>query len=127
MFGVGLLGLQLQIGLIEQRQLLADFHGVADLDEPLGHLAGDPEADVGLGARLDRADEAALRCLRRIMHRGDQNRALGELLFGILAIAARQTEHRYRQQGTCQQPEKPVENRNRTHRQPPLAVRGTVD
>ena len=70
-----LLGLQLQIDFIEGGERLADVDGLADLDQPLCHLAGDPEAHVGLDPGLDRADETALRRLRLIMDGGDQNRA----------------------------------------------------
>ncbi len=40
-FGLGLLGLQLQIDLVEGGQRLADIDGLADLDQAPGHLAGD--------------------------------------------------------------------------------------
>ena len=63
-FGLGLLGLQLQIDFIEGGQRLADIDGLADLDQAFCHLAGDPEAHVGLDPGLDGADEAALRRFR---------------------------------------------------------------
>ena len=74
-FGLGLLGLQFQIDFIEGRERLADIDGLADLDQALGDLAGDPKAHVGLDPRLDGADKAALRRLRLVMHGCDQNRA----------------------------------------------------
>ena len=75
--GLGLLGLQLQIGLVERRQRLAGLDGLADLDQPLRHLAGDPEAHVGLDPRPDRADEAALGRERRVADRRDEDGAVG--------------------------------------------------
>ena len=59
-FGLGLLGLQLQIDFIEGGERLADIDGLADLDQALGYLAGDAKAHVGLDPGLDGADKAAL-------------------------------------------------------------------
>ena len=42
--GLGLLGLQLQIDLIEGGERLADIDGLADLNQPLGDLAGTRES-----------------------------------------------------------------------------------
>ncbi len=95
-FGYRLLGLQLQVDLIEGRQRLADLDGLADLDQALCDLAGDPKAHVGFDPWLDGADETALRRLRLIMHRRHQNRAPGGGLFGDLFVAAGQHENRQR-------------------------------
>ena len=96
-FGLGLLGLQLQIDLIEGGERLADIDGLADLDQALCHLAGDPKAHVGLDPGLDGADKTALRRLRLIMHGRDQNRAPGGGLFGGLFVAAGQGDRHQRQ------------------------------
>ena len=95
-FGLGLLGLQLQIDFIEGGERLADIDGLADLDQALCHLAGNPKAHVGLDPGLDGADEAALRRFRLVMHGRDQHRAPGSGLFGHLLVAAGQREHRQR-------------------------------
>ena len=95
--GLRLLGLQLQIDFIEGGERLADVDGLTDLDQPLCHLARDPEAHVGLDPGLDRTDETALRRLRLIMDGGDQNGATGGGLFGHLVVAAGQRKHRQRQ------------------------------
>ncbi len=89
-FGLGLLGLQLQVDFIEGRERLADIDGLADLDQTFGDLAGDPEAHVGLDPRTDGADEAALRRLGFIMRGGDQNRSRRLGLLGDRIVAAGQ-------------------------------------
>ena len=73
-FGLGLLGLQFQIDLVEGGERLADIDGLADFDQALGDLAGHPKAHVGLDPGLDGADKTALRGFRLVMHGGDQNR-----------------------------------------------------
>ncbi len=95
-FGLGLLGLQLQIDLIEGGQRLADIDGLADFDQAFCDLAGHPKAHVGLDPGLDGADKTALRRFRLVMHRGHQNRARRGGLFGDRVVAAGQ---RHRQQG----------------------------
>ena len=79
-FGLGLLGLQLQIDFIQGCQRLADIDGLADLDQALCDLAGDPEAHVGLdpGRMVPtklRSGDSGL-----VMHRCDQHRARREWL-----------------------------------------------
>ena len=86
--GLRLLGLQLQIDFIEQRQGLANVDGLADFDEALGDLAGNPEAHVGLDPGLDGADKAALGRCGFIFDRGDQDRPSRDDLFGRRFIAA---------------------------------------
>ena len=99
-FGLGLLGLQLQIDFIQGGERLADIDGLADLDQTLGDLAGYPKPHVGLDPGLDRADKAALRRFRLVMHGGDQNRAPGSSLLGDLLVAAGQRNHQQRQHRT---------------------------
>ncbi len=77
-FGLRLLGLQLQVDLIEGGERLADIDGLADLDQALGDLAGNPEAHVGLDPGPDGADKAALRGLGPVMHGSDQDRTSAE-------------------------------------------------
>ncbi len=68
-FGLSLLGLQFQIDFIEGCEGLTDIDGLADFDQAFRHLAGDPEAHVGLDPRPDGADKAALGRFRLVMHR----------------------------------------------------------
>ena len=96
-FGLGLLGLQLQIDLVEGGERLADIDGLADFDQALGDLAGYPETHVGLDPGLDRADETALGRFRFVMHGGDQNRPRWGGLLGDLVIAAGQRDRDQRQ------------------------------
>ena len=63
-FGLGLLGLQLEVDFIQGGERLADVDGLADLDQALGDLAGHPEAHVGLDPGTDGADETARRVFR---------------------------------------------------------------
>ena len=96
-FGLGLLGLQLQIDFIEGGERLADIDGLADFHQSLGNLARDPKAHVGFDPRANGADETALGGLRLIMHGGDQNRPTGGSFFGHCFVAAGQRNHRQRQ------------------------------
>ena len=98
-FGLGLLGLQLEVDFIQRCQGLADIDGLADLDQTLGDLAGHPEAHVGLDPGANGADETARRVLRLVMHLGDQHRAPGSGFLGDRLVAAGQRD---RQQRQCQ-------------------------
>ena len=91
-FGLGLLGLQLQIDFIEGGERLADIDGLADLDQALCDLAGDPKTHVGLDPGLDGADKTALRRFRLVMHRRHQHRAPRGGLFGDFLVAAGQRD-----------------------------------
>ena len=91
-FGLGLLGLQFQIDFIEGRQRLADIDGLADLDQALGDLAGDPKAHVGFDPGLDGADEAALRRFRLVMHRATSTGRDGAAFSRDLVVAAGQRD-----------------------------------
>ncbi len=102
--GLGLLGLQFQVDFIEGGERLADIDGLADLNQPLGDLAGHAKAHVGFDPGLDRADKAALRRGGFIMDRGDQNRASGGGFLRYLFVASGQREHRKSQQRTGQEP-----------------------
>ena len=75
--GLGLLQLQLPIGLIEDRERIAGLHTRAAIDEPFRDLAGDAKAEIALDARLDHADQSARREGRREMRGDDEDRALG--------------------------------------------------
>ncbi len=72
--GLGLIGLQLEIGLIEQGQRLAGLDGVTDLDQALGDLAGNPEAKIGLDPRLDGADKGPVGGLVGVVNGSHQHR-----------------------------------------------------
>ena len=91
-----LLGLQLQVDFIEGGQGLADIDGLADLNQALCDLAGDPKTHVGLDPGLDGADETALRRFRLVVHGSDQHRTPGRGFFGHLVITTGQGD---RQQG----------------------------
>ncbi len=99
-FGLGLLGLQLQVDFIQRRQRLADIDGLADLDQALGDLAGDPKAHVGLDPGADGADKTALRAFRLVMHGSDQYRAPGSGFLGHRVVAAGQGDRQHRQHYT---------------------------
>ena len=71
LFSLGLLGLELQVDLVEGGERLADFDGLADLHETLGDLAGNPKAEIALDSGTDGADEAALGRLGIIVCRRD--------------------------------------------------------
>ncbi len=103
-FGLGLLGLQFQIDFIEGGERLADFDGLADLDQALCNLARHPKAHVGLDPGPYGADKAALRRGGLIMDGRDQNRAPGSRLLGRDFVAAGQRNHRQRQQRSRQEP-----------------------
>jgi hypothetical protein len=90
--GIGLLGLELQIGLIEGRERLPDLDGVANFDEPLGNLAGNAKAHVSLDPGPDGADKAPLRIIGFIMHGGDQDRSVRGGFLGDLLVAAGQQD-----------------------------------
>ena len=115
-FGLGLLGLQLQIDFVEGGERLADIDGLADFDQALCDLAGNPEAHVGLDPGPDGADEAALRRLGLVMHGGDQNRTARGGRFGRLFVAAGQREHRKGQRRSRQEPVIARENGTGEHR-----------
>ena len=100
-FGVGLLGLELQIDLVQRCQGLADIDGLADFDQAFGDLAGDPKAHVGLDPGLDRADKTALRRFRLVMGGGDQHRARRHRFFGDFVVAAGQGERQKSQRCAC--------------------------
>jgi len=51
----GLLGLELQIDLVEGRERLADLDGLANFHQTLGDLAGNAKAQVTLDPGPDRA------------------------------------------------------------------------
>ena len=73
-FGFRLLGLQLQIDLVESGERLTDIDGLANFNQALGDLAGNPEAHVRLDPGPDGADKAALGGFGRVMDGSDQHR-----------------------------------------------------
>jgi hypothetical protein len=91
-FGLGLLGLQLQVDFIEGGEGLADIDGLADFNQAFCNFAGDPKTHVGFDPGLDGADKTARRRFRLVMHRRHQNRAGGHGFLGDLLIAAGQRD-----------------------------------
>ena len=111
-----MLGLQLQIDLVEGGERLADIDGLANLDQAPRDLAGNPEAHIRLDPGPDGADKAALGGFGRIMHRRDQNRTSRSDGFSGLLIAAGQRKYRKGQRCTRQEPVITRKNGTREHR-----------
>ena len=79
---------------IEGGDLLALGHGRADIDEARHHAAEDAEAEIGLVARLDRADEGAERIggVDRRHHRQNRPYRRRGLCLRVLPAGAQQGE-----------------------------------
>jgi hypothetical protein len=93
-FGVGLVGLQLEIDLVERRQRLPGVDHCADLDEAFRYLPRDPEAQLAFGPGADGPDESAIASLGLIMDAGDQDRPYrrGMLRCDLVAACERKRE-----------------------------------
>jgi hypothetical protein len=53
--------LKLKVLRVKSRDHIARVHGIADIDDPVGDLAGDAETEIGLVARAHDAHELAAR------------------------------------------------------------------
>ena len=97
----GLFALEAQVGFVESSQRLARFDRIADIDEALGHLPGDAEAEIAFDAGPDGRDEGALGSAGLEGHRLHQDGSLGfcRLLRRRLAAGERDggTEYEYGQ------------------------------
>ena len=73
LFGLRLLGLELEIDLVERSERLAGIDQRADLDQPLQDLAADAKSKVAFDARADGADEGTVARLRLVVDSGHQH------------------------------------------------------
>ena len=92
----GALDLQIEVLRIELRHHVAGMHRVADIDAAGDHLAGDPEAQIGLMARPHHTHELAARIRRLERDPLHLHRALGPGGGGgrLLAAGGQQRQQR---------------------------------
>ena len=100
--GPSLLHLQAQVGLVEGGERRSHGHDIADVDEALGNLAGDAEAEVAFDAWPHSADVATI-ANRSLVGDGPHQhrpRSALDIRLGMRLAAGHERTQRERHQGS---------------------------
>ena len=100
-FRVGLVGLQLEIDLVERGERLPGVDHGTDLNKAFRYLPANPETHIGFDPRANGPDKAPLGRLSFVMNAGDQHWPDRDCMLRCNIVAAAERQRYRHHSGKC--------------------------